>query len=63
MRGSQRWLTGLIGLGAVGSALVGILSTLTGLVAVLNANLQAAGACFIAAALAFGLLLLATIPR
>ncbi len=63
MRGSQRWFTGLLGLGAVGCALTGLLSFLLALVALLAGNLQAAGTCFTAAAVSFGLLLVAVFPR
>ena len=46
----------LVGLAVYGSALVGAISLVLGLVAVIDGQWQAAGACFIAAAIAFGAL-------
>ncbi len=46
----------LVGLAVYGSALVGAISLLLGLVAVIDGQWIAAGACFIAAAIAFGAL-------
>jgi hypothetical protein len=46
----------LVGLAVYGTALVGAISLLLGLVAVIDGQWDAAGACFIAAAIAFGAL-------
>jgi hypothetical protein len=46
----------LVGLAVYGSALVGAISLLLGLVAVIGGRWDAAGTCFIAAAIAFGAL-------
>ncbi len=59
MRQQSPWLNSLVGLGAVGGAVIGVVSFLLALVAALGGNLSAAGICLIAAALAFGLLLMA----
>lgn len=63
MRQQSAWLNGLVGLGAVGGAVTGVLSFLLALVAALGGNLLAAGVCLVAAALAFGLLLAALLTR
>ncbi len=63
MRTRQGWFTTLMGLGAVGCAVVGIVSFVLALISALNGEFQAAGVCFIASALAFGLLLLGLLPR
>ncbi len=57
MRQQSRLLNGLIGLGAVGSAVTGLLGFLLACISALSGNLLSAGVCLIAAALAFGLLL------
>ena len=46
-----------VGLGAAGSGLVGVLATITGLVASFSGDFAGAGLAFLAAAVAFGLLL------
>ncbi len=59
----ERWFASLVGLGAVGDAVVGVLSFLLALVSALGGNLVAAGVCLVAAAVAFGLLLVGLVPR
>ncbi len=61
MRQQPQWLNSLIGIGAVGSAVTGILSFLLAVVSAITGSFSAAGICFIAAALAFGLLLKALV--
>ena len=46
----------LVGLAVYGTALVGAISLLLGLVALIDGQWDAAGTCFIAAAIAFGAL-------
>ena len=52
-RATTDWL---VGLAVYGSALVGIIGLLVGLVALIGGQWEAAGACLIAAAIAFGAL-------
>ncbi len=61
MRQQPQWMNSLIGIGAVGGALTGILSFLLAVVSAITGNFSSAGICFIAAALAFGLLLKALV--
>ena len=46
----------LVGLAIYGTALVGVISLLVGLVALIGGQWSAAGTCFIASAIAFGAL-------
>lgn len=46
----------LVGLAVYGSALVGVVSLLLGLVAFIGGRWEAAGPCFVATAIAFGAL-------
>ena len=52
-----------IGIGAVGSALVGVIALILGLLAFFGGDFQASGALLIGAALAFGLLLNAVLGK
>jgi hypothetical protein len=63
MQPRQGWFGGLVGLGAIGCALVGILSFVLAVVSAVSGDLLAAGVCSTAAALAFGLLLVGVLPR
>jgi hypothetical protein len=59
MRGIElrfTWETA-VGLGAAGSGIAGVLAILTGLFAFFNGDFAGAGLAFLAAAVAFGLLL------
>ncbi len=63
MRERNRWLEGLIGLGAAGAALSGILAFILALAYLLGGDPFAAALFLVAASVAFGLLLVALVPR
>lgn len=56
MQDKSGWVNSLVGISTIGGVITGIAGLLVALVSVLSGELLAAGACLIAAALAFGLL-------
>ncbi len=56
MQDKSGWVNSLVGISTIGGVITGIVGLLIALVSVLSGEWLAAGACLIAAALAFGLL-------
>jgi hypothetical protein len=56
MNARNGWVNSLIGIAVIGAVITGIAGLLAALASVIGGDWLAAGACLIAAALAFGLL-------
>lgn len=63
MNENQKPLNWVIGLAAMGGSVAGVVSFLAGLLALLRGELTAAGVCFAAAGLTYGLLANAVLRR
>ena len=63
MRNGSKWSNRIIGLAAIGSAFIGLISFIAAIFPFFNGEFLAAGVLLVAAALAFGLLSIAIFSK